>query len=222
MDLKKTITIIILTSTSMLYFSNQCYSQSNRQFLTSFYQSVDLKAMLISRDDFHPFPTGQEREAWQSLPGVVRRQLIAHGEKYLNFQYPVLPATLFLDFIRTGNREKFQGQRDARRDALRDLVLAECAEGQGRFLDDIVNGIWVICEETYWGVPAHLSLQARGLGLPDVNEPTVDLFAGETGSLLAWTSYLLGEQLDTVSPLIQQRIQSELEKKILNTKPLLK
>ncbi len=39
------------------------------------------------------------------------------------------------------------------------LVLGECMEGQGRFLDDILNGIWTICEETYWGVPAHVGVQ---------------------------------------------------------------
>ncbi|UCE08433.1 MAG: heparinase II/III family protein, partial [bacterium] len=108
-----------------------------------------------------------------------------------------------------------QKPRRARREALCSLVLAECAEGKGRFIDDIVNGIWLICEESYWGVPAHLSLQAQGFGLPDVSEPTVDLFASETGSLLAWTSYLLGSELDKVSPLLQPRIQLELEKRII-------
>ena len=83
-------------------------------------------------------------------------------------------------------------------------MVAEVFENKGRFLDDIANGIWAICEESYWGVPAHLGMQRKGTGLPDVTEPTVDLFSAETGSLLAWTVYLLGDRLDKVSPLLSR------------------
>ena len=88
-------------------------------------------------------------------------------------------------------------------------------EGQGRFLDDIINGIWLTCEETYWGVPAHLNMQRAGAGLPDIEEPTVDLFVGETANLLSWTYYLLGEKLDKVSPLVRPRIEREMQVRIL-------
>jgi len=93
--------------------------------------------------------------------------------------------------------------------------LGQLFEGEKRFLDDIVNGIWAICEETYWGVPAHISLQASGPGLPDVSEPTVDLFAAETSALLAWCYYLLGDKLDQVSPLVRPRIELEIDRRIL-------
>lgn len=191
------------------------YSQSKQSILSTTYPSSKLQKILIPIEEFYPFPAWQDREEWLALPDEVRQELISRGEKYLNYQWPVLPATLFLDFVRTGNRENFQKPRRARREALCNLVLAECAEGEGRFLDDIINGIWIICEESYWGVPAHLSMQAQGFGLPDVSEPTVDLFASETGSLLAWTNYLLGSNLEKVTPLINKRIQLELEQRIL-------
>ena len=63
--------------------------------------------------------------------------------------------------------------------------MAECMEGKGRFVDEIANGVWLACEETWWGVPAHLGAQKRGTGLPDVTEPIIDLFAAETGAQLA-------------------------------------
>ena len=57
--------------------------------------------------------------------------------------------------------------------------------------------------------------QKAGSGLPDPAEPIVDLFAGETGESLAWTYYLLGEQLDRVSPMIRKRIRHEIDRRIL-------
>ena len=122
------------------------------------------------------------------------------GQRELGAPWPALPATLFLEYARNGNRSRFERVRDVRRNRLRDLAVAECAEANGRFLDEIANGIWATCEETFWGVPAHLGMQKAGTGLPDAAEPIVDLFAAETSSLLAWIDYLLGPQLDKVSP----------------------
>ncbi|MBM3312571.1 MAG: heparinase, partial [Candidatus Aminicenantes bacterium] len=45
--------------------------------------------------------------------------------------------------------------------------------------------------------------------------PTVDLFAAETGMLLAWADYLLGDKLDAVSPLVRERIRHEVGRRIL-------
>ncbi len=211
----KTIFKIFVILFIMFHVSNKSSSQEKLSILSRSYPSSELQKMLISQKDFRPFPQWQDREQWMALSDHIKQQLIERGEKALNYKWPALPASLFLDFARTGNRENFQNAFGARRHALRNLVLAECAEGKNRFINDILNGVWAICEESYWGLPAHLSLQAQGFGLPDVTEPTVDLFASETGSLLAWTSYLLGSELDKISPLIDQRIQLELERRIL-------
>ena len=92
---------------------------------------------------------------------------------------------------------------------------ASCWKAKGRFVDAIADGLWLICEETYWGLPAHVGAQKRGKGLPDVTEPTVDLFAAETGALLAWTDYLLGDRLDAVHPLVRERLRLEVDRRIL-------
>ncbi len=42
------------------------------------------------------------------------------------------------------------------------LVLGETLEGRGRFTDAIADGVWLICEESFWGVPAHVGAQKRG------------------------------------------------------------
>ncbi len=170
-------------------------------------------------DPWHPYPKVSERNQWDSLPNAIRQVYVKRGEDVLEFDWPSLQATRFLDYARTGNRSRFQGDRNGRRQALGHLLLAECVEGKGRFVDQIVNGVWATCEETYWGVPAHLSLQVAGKGLPDASEPTVDLFAAETSALLAWTHYLVSETFETVSPLVCPRIEQEINRRILT--PLL-
>jgi hypothetical protein len=180
------------------------------------YTLEDIGRVLMPYGAWHPYATIQERETWDGLPRELRDRLLEAGEALLGHDWPNLPATLFLRFARDGNRSSYGDVRYARRYALRDLVLAECVEGAGRFLDDIVNGIWTTCEETYWGIPFHTYMQAAGVGLPDVEEPTVDLFVAETVALLAWTLYLLGDRLDTVSPLVRPRILVESKRRVLD------
>ncbi|MBN1247414.1 MAG: heparinase II/III family protein [Anaerolineae bacterium] len=179
------------------------------------YGFEDVRRALVSPMAWAPFPTIENREAWEALRAETRDELVAAGKAKLGTTWPVLPATLFLEYARVGNRSNYEWQQSYRRSALRDLVLAECVEAEGRFLDDIVNVIWATCEETYWGYPAHVDAQRAGAGLPDVEEPTVDLFAAETVALLAWTHYLLGDRLDTVSPLVRRRIGYETRRRVL-------
>lgn len=186
-----------------------------RDLLGSAFPPEKLAAILMPREKWHPFPTSAQRAQWEALPAEDRKILIEAGDKALKGDWSPLPATLFLEFARIGNRSNYERIRSQRRDRLRELVIAECVEGKGRFVDEIVNGIWTTCEETYWGVPAHLNLQKAGSGLPDEAEPTVDLFSAETSSLLAWTVYLVGPQLDKVSPLIRPRLDLEIDRRVL-------
>ncbi len=174
-----------------------------------------IAASLVPAENWKPYPKLTSRAGWQSLPEDFRKKIVTNGEKRLKAQWPALPATLFLEFRRNGNRTRYEAEHFRRREHLRDLVLAECVQAQGKFLDDIGNAIWSICEESFWGVPAHTSLQKAGTGLADLREPIIDLFGAETSAMLSWTDYLLGPALDQVSPRIRERIRWEAERRIL-------
>ncbi|MFO1054610.1 MAG: heparinase II/III family protein [Planctomycetota bacterium] len=180
--------------------------------LSTNWDAARLRSVLV--EDWHPYPRAGDPR-WNDLPAAVRAAEVEDAAKHLGVAWPSLPATLFLDYLRNGNRSRYQSACFDRRVRLGDEVLAEAIEAKGRFLDDIVDGVWLICEETYWGVPAHVGVQKAGDGLPDVTEPTVDLFAAETASLLAWTDYLLADRLDKVSPRVRPRIRHEIERRIL-------
>ncbi len=187
--------------------------------LSSIWTSDKITDALIPRASWHPFPTASERDLWPTIPEPIRDAYLKRATEAIGHEWPALPATLFLEFARTGNRINYEKPSFGRRTILGDLVIAECIEGEGRFLDDIVNGIWAICEESFWGIPACMQMQKHGPGLPDVEEPVVPLFVAETIMLLSWTTYLLEPQLNTISPLIVPRIRIESERRVLS--PLL-
>ncbi len=165
---------------------------------------------------FNPYFPACRREAWESLPEELRSRLIKNGEGFLNFTYPSLTATDFMEFSRTGNRSHFQDKMFLRRTAINSLVLAECAEYKGRFLDDIINGLYLICEENAWQLPAHNSYirDTPQFILPDVTRPVIDLFAAETGAVLSMAEYLLRRELLHVSPFLSAMINKNLEERI--------
>jgi hypothetical protein len=181
------------------------------------YVNDQLKNIVVPLEEFAPFPSSDKRESWESLSDSLRKERITEGEKYLNYEWPALPAARFMNFVRNGNRTSYERPSFQRRTALASLVVAECMEGKSRFIDDIINGIWCICEESFWGVSAHNYISKKGKALlPDVSEPIIDLFAGETAGLLSLTHHLLKSRLDKVSPLICERIQLEMKRRILD------
>jgi len=174
-----------------------------------------LKEIILSAEEWHPYPDINEREAWSKIPTEVAELYLSQAWNYLGYNWPSLKATDFMAYYTTGHRYYWGEESHGRRNILYYLAIAECLEGGGRFLDDIINGIWPICEETFWGVPPHLFLQEEGHTLlPKVEEPVVDLFAAEKAAALAWTYYLLGAKLDSITPLLGERIYYEVNRRI--------
>ena len=158
---------------------------------------------------YRPFPPAQERTAWQGLPLRAKQRFLQAGEAALQTPIAPLPLSLWLDFTHTGRRTPWETAYFSRRARLCALVSAECVEHKGRFLGAIADTVWALCEESAWQLPAHNSYirDTPQLPLPDTTRPIVDLFAAETGALLALTRYLLPDELDTAAPGITVRME---------------
>lgn len=165
---------------------------------------------------FLPFPKASDRKAYESIPEKNRITIMQNAEKYLRYEFKSIPITVFMEYSRTGNRSNFEHMNFTKRYALNALVLGECVEHKGRFMDDIINGIYSICEETAWQLPAHNSYvrNAPAYNLPDATDPVVDLFAAETSGLLSTISYLLYDELEEISPFINKMINEILDKRL--------
>ncbi len=189
-------------------------------FLTGSCTEDAVLTYLVPLSEWKPFPPARERSAWEALK---KHPLHREREKYLTEAaeallgnpWPALPAALYMEFVRTGNRSRYQAPYFARREQLSTLVFAECMEHKGRFLDEIANGIWAVCEESSWCLPAHASrLKGDVLHRPD--RESLDLFACETGMSLAQIHYLLREELDALSPALCLRIEREVKRRIID------
>ncbi|MBB4481888.1 heparinase II/III family protein [Rhizobium etli] len=167
--------------------------------------------------DFTPGAVYSDRERWKAVPQAVRDVAVRDAEAVLAGAWPLVKASDYREYTATGNRSRFEELYFTRRRMLNDLVLGELVEGSGRFLPGIVDGIFLIAEESGWQLPAH-NAYARGgprLPLPDSSQPVVDLFAAETSALLATIVALLGDALDGISPEIAARVKREIEARIL-------
>jgi len=176
---------------------------------------VPLSGALLAAGEWRPYPKAGDAK-WSTVPQPVLDALIARANAVNASPWPEMLATDELEFKRNGNRSRFEAISFGRRNRLGDLVLAECIANNGKYLDQIANGVWLICEESFWGVPAHLGAQKAGVGLADVAEPIIELFGAETSATMGWVVYLLEPQLDTVSPRIVERVHLEAKRRILD------
>ncbi|MDR2628178.1 MAG: heparinase II/III-family protein, partial [Dysgonamonadaceae bacterium] len=186
-----------------------------QNLLSSRYTVEDLQRRLIPRSEWTPFPRLDDRESWAKADTAMIHSCIRFAEANIDYDWPVVPATLSLLIVRTGDRHEYQKVSYRKRIVLATLIEAELAENKGRFIDPIINGIWSICEESWWGAAAHLPRGKEYSGLMDVTNPFVDLYAGATAGVLAWADYFLGEKFDEVSPQIRKRIRHEIDYRIL-------
>ena len=165
---------------------------------------------------FDAYPDASDRGAYERLNKEDKEKAIETAEKYLGFEFKAIPITTFMEYSRTGNRSNFEAANFSKLYALNALIIGECVEHKGRFMDDILNGIYSICEESAWQLPAHNSYirDTPSYNLPDITDPVIDLFAAESGALLAMAKYLLFDEFEKINPFINKMIDSNLEHRI--------
>ena len=179
--------------------------------------NYDVKSLILPIEEFKLFC---DREKGFYLREDNKDAMIKQAEALLEKKYPVLTACDYLFRFRTGDRAHYEGIYFERRRDLLTLVLAETYEKQGRFTDKIMDLVWMIMEESTWVIPAHLNPNPADMThkLPyayDGKRDYIDLFAGATGALLAWTWYLCREDLEKISPVINKRLLEQLHDRII-------
>lgn len=161
---------------------------------------------------WRPYPPIADRRYWERVPGEIRERLLAQTAPFTERPWPLLTATLYGRFKADGDRQAYERPYFARRDKLIAAIITAVLTGDASTAD-ITDGVWLLCEESTWCLPAHQPSAGQYSagqyrGLPDPDNPHVDLFAAETAALLAWTARLTGEH--------EARIRREVIKRVLD------
>ncbi len=138
----------------------------------------------------------------QALRSAPQTQIVLAQTQHLMDNIEQIPQTTYTSyrlFLRNGDRETFQTPYFLKRARLGAAAL-RLFLGQTELKDWVQDYLWNICEESNWVLPAH-------------EKCVIDLFAAETGFVLAETLLLLGETLDVE---IRQRVRAEVERRIFD------
>lgn len=161
-------------------------------------------------NDFQPFPKAGDAY-WTTIPEEMRTDYIALGEQYHGQPWTSIPQETFAEFRTTGNRTNYEAASFGIRRQFACLVMAEIMECRGRFLSDICRGLhYFIEQEPWWGIPAHYP-KAQ----PERQTQVIDLFNAETASMLAWTLYMLGDQIEAHEQGLAESVRMEIVSRFL-------
>lgn len=189
----------------------QLHSQETR-LLEQSISEEQLKNVLLPIEQWVTYPSYEDRMAWEKqIPADIRKSIIKAGEKALSYEWKPDLASDYLAYKRQG--QILTGRKNQM--TLNTLVLAELVEGKGRFLDAIIDGTWFLCEVS-WVHSAHAYFQKDQSGLPDPDEPTVELVVADIGAQMAWIYYFFHEEFDKVSPLIAKRVRNTVFERLID------
>ena len=172
-------------------------------------------SLIKTGGDWFPYPDYDDREGWSRLLGDGAARIVSEGEKYLDYEWKVIPATAYLEYERSGNRKIMENPMESNRKALNTLILAELAEGQGRFIDQLANGLWQSCQMTSWVLSAHTPRQSSHRSLPDPREYIIDLVSAQYGATIAVAWHFFKDELDALDPSISYCMEAAVKERVL-------
>ncbi len=172
-----------------------------------------LSGHIIPVQIFHP---AADRAYWDRLRGDFGAEIQEEIAYYDRYNFPVLRASWYREFETKNDRGHFENEYFHRRAALVAYTMAEAMFDDGGYLEQVMDLAWMIMEETEWALPAHVRERPRSDSLTDYRDTTLDLFAAETGTALAFAYVVLREKLDTLSRNIARRMEEMVYTRILD------
>jgi hypothetical protein len=167
--------------------------------------------LLAPPDACLPVPPATDRDAWEPARGHH-----ADARAELGTPWPALLARAYARYFRDGDRDAYEQILFARQDRLSRAAVLAAVTLDPRWIDEVADGVTLLCEQSTWCWPAHDDTFARhGAVLPTVTEPYLDLGAGEIAGQLAWIDHLLGAALDERVPGLRARIRYETDRRVL-------
>jgi len=182
-----------------------------RDLIQKRYTFDQVKASLVLDQKWVPYPAYDDRAGWDNLMGGHKAAIIKRGEDYLDYEWKVVKAMDYMEYEISGDRAIMERPLGANNTAIASLFAAELAEGKGRFIPQIINGVWHACEMTSWSLSAHLaSLSFSRRSLPVKGDNTLELTQGGMAQMFSWIYYYLHDEFDKIQPEFSKRLKEEI------------
>jgi len=168
-------------------------------------------------------PAGEA--AWEGVTGAPLEALRRQAGREISTAWPQPLVSHYARYFRDGNRTAYEGLVVARQQRLtRAVVMSllpdgtageEAAEEEG-WLDAVIDGAYLLCEQSSWSWAAHDDIFSRsGEVVPRISRPYLDLGAGEVAAQLAWLDHVLGDRLEERAPGLRLRIREETAERVI-------
>ena len=175
---------------------------------------IEIASSLVLGQGWVPYPAYSDRQGWNDFFGEYRTILVNQGEQALTYHWQDLSDDDYLAYDLTGDRDVMEDKLLGNAEALGQMLVAELAEGQGRFLGGISSGVEWFCNQPSWEVSAHLAKYQKSRSpIPDPDDQIFGLYQGNMSQMLSWAYYYFHDYLD---PALAARLRSELQKKALD------
>lgn len=167
--------------------------------------------------EWFPYPAYADRTAWESIIYEAdKKPLIERAEKALDYKWQAFTASSYLEYERSGDRSEMESYFYGNRRAIQALVVGELLEGKGRFIPQLINGLWFSCQQFSWVLSAHQNRQRSARSLPDDREHFIDHGSASYGAAVAIAYHFFHEEFDKVDPSISYTIRAAIRKHILD------
>ncbi len=190
---------------------------NKRNIMANALKTNNLSEILRGVNNWRADKKKQVLADFQNLPTPVKEELLKDADKYLGYSYPSLLATDYLLFDQKGDRATTDKATSKRLEIIKTLLVAELIDRKGKYLNDLLNGLWLTAEQSAWIGVAHLApLQKKAKSLPHPEEEVIDIYAGEVANLLGWSVFLLEDELSALSQNVPVRLRYELNRRIFD------
>ena len=94
-----------------------------------------------------------------TIPYWIKRIVTEKAERWLAYEFPEITVTRYMETRRYGNRHNHEMMLIERWMALFDLICGELLYRNGRYIDKIMDCVWMDCELSTWTIQSHVPYQ---------------------------------------------------------------
>lgn len=206
---------MLLASAALLIVTGfQSSAREDRSIFQNAFNSIENKGEVFKPGNkWFPYPEYEDRNAWDVLTRYHRKYIINIGNKNFNHEWMPTYAHDYLEFEKDGNRRHLNAHR-TNNAVLNSFILAELAEGKGRFIPKIIDGLYFYAGRHSWSYAVHTSRQKSHRTLPIPQERIISLGSASTSETVAVALYFFHDAFEKIDPAINSIVLNALEKNI--------